>query len=293
MADSSTVASSADPIIYRESFDRVKGKIRAVPEVELQQINVDPLQAAALVLKAEPAVRAMRPRLLAAFTNFDVAAFDELPDYARALIHTATVFRSVAPEATGLAELQSEAAKQCDNVAADLNAAAQRGQINGSRLKELRPAMGYQNTAANLLLLAEIARANWSKLEGKTYLTQDELRQMEALAARLIDVSNQRERVPTILDEPGRDYQASFTLFYRTYTKVRRAIAFLLEEEGRGDDIDDILPSVFNGRAAGKKKQENANLVPVTTLPPHIAATAPASVPVRVGMPDSDPLTPQ
>jgi hypothetical protein len=86
----------------------MKDKIRAVQESELQQINVDPLQAAALVLKAEPAVRAMRPRLLAAFTNFDVVAFDELPDSARALIHTATVFRSVAPEVSGLAALQSE-----------------------------------------------------------------------------------------------------------------------------------------------------------------------------------------
>jgi hypothetical protein len=154
--------------------------------------------------------------------------------------------------------------------------------------------MGYQNTAANLLLLAEIARANWSKLEGKTYLSQDELQQMEALAARLINVSNQRDRVPTMLDESGRDYQASFTLFYKTFTKVRRAIAFVLEEEGRGDDIDDILPSFFNGRAGSKKKQdETTKLPPVAPVPPHIAATAPAVVPVRIGMPDSDPLTPQ
>lgn len=294
MAEPSTVVTSADTIIYRGSFDRRKDKIRAVPESELQQINVDPFQAAASVLKAEPSVRAMRPRLLAVFTKFDVEAFDELPDYARALIHTATVFRSVAPDATGLAELHAEATKQCDNAAADLNAATQRGQINGSRLKELRSQLGYQNTAANLLLLAEIARANWSKLEGKTYLTLDELQQMEALAARLIDVSNRRDRVPTILDESGRDYQAAFSLFYKTFTKVRRAIAYVLEEEGRGDDIDDILPSFFNGRASGKKKQEDSVKVPApVVVAPHVAATSPAALPGRVGMPDSDPLTPQ
>ena len=75
---------------------------------------------------------------------------------------------------------------------------------------------------------------------------------------------------------------------------ITAAIVFVLEEEGRGDDIDDILPSFFNGRASGKRKQdESTKLPPAVPVPAHIAATAPAAIPVRVGMPDSDPLTPQ
>jgi hypothetical protein len=66
---------------------------------------------------------------------------------------------------------------------------------------ELKGGTGYRDTVHNVHLLAQIYRANWNKIEGKTYFTQGDIRHADALAKRLNDALADRDTRPGALEE--------------------------------------------------------------------------------------------
>lgn len=300
MAEATAVDTSVDAPIYLESFERQKSAIRAVPTDDLLTVNVEPLLALQAMHRALPRVSAMRARLVEEFKSFDRAKFDNLRDYGYAFAHATTLLRAAEPQVSGFDQLANECSEMRSKLDAYLRAAIEAGVLSTSRLSELKGTVGHRNTAHDLLLLAQIYRANWSKLEGKTFFTQADIRHADALAARLNAAAAERDAKPGSYDEVSLDRQRAFTLFITAYDYVRRRVRVLLEEDGQDDALDDIMPSLRNNRASGKKRTEAAE------SPANAAPAAPANGAVarstlqplagtggRVGMPDSDPFTSQ
>lgn len=293
MEELPVVDMSADAPRYRESFNRLKDKFRAIPEKDLLTLNVEPHVAVTLTLRALPEVKAMRSRLIAEFTNFDVEAFDQLEDYAMALQHANTVYEAAAPDAGKFEALLRDATKQREILEADLKAAIARGHINGLRMRELRGGAGYRNVAADLFILAEIARSEWPKLDGKTFITQAELNRAERFAEDLNSAIAERDRLPGKINEAADDRQRAFTAFARVHGKTRRAIQYLRDEYG---DVDEIMPSIYNGRARGRKRESEESTPPEGTDEPSVDLDVPGSAgaeppqDIPVGMPGASPF---
>jgi hypothetical protein len=300
MAEPSAVqVSDKDAIIYREAYQRQEAEIRAVPDSELATPNVEAQQALTTTLQGYPSILALRPKLIKMFTDFDPKALDNLADYAMAHLHCTTVDKASVPQTSPGGALLEEGTKLCDALGADLNAAAQRGTINGAPLKASKGTAGYRNVADTLLLYAEVAHANWPKLEGKTHLTQAELRHAEALAARINTFLADRAREEGMKSDAELQSQRAFTLFFRAFQSVRRDVGYVLDREGKADQLDEIMPSIHNGRGPAKKRPEVAA---TSAQPANATAAASSTAPAaplgafpgtggRVGMPDSDPFT--
>ena len=294
MTEPSATDMPAEHPRYRESFNLLKEELRAIPESQLITLNADPMVAVTTTLTSLPAIKAMRGRLIAEFTKFDVASFDKLEQYAMALAHADTVYRASAPDATRFEALLQSSVNHRDILHADLRAAVARRHINGERMKELRGGNGHLNVVHDLFILVQIARTDWPKLEGKTFLTPTELNDAELSAEELTGAIAERDRQPGHLNEAADDRQRAFTAFVRAHSKVRRAINYLREEYG---DVDDIMPSFYNGRAGSPRKRPETDAekapAPTSSTPGAIAAPVPAAPTGsgRVGMPDSDPFT--
>ena len=301
MPEPSVVDTSAEsPPRYHEAFDRTKAERDAIAAEDLLTLNVDPQIAVTTTLTALPAIKAMRSRLIAEFSNFDVASFDKLEDYAIALSHANTVDLAAAPDATKFEALLQKCGQEREVLRADLNAAIARGHINGERMKELRGGAGARNVIVDTFILLQIARTDWAKLEGKTFITLEQLNRTQRATEDLNSAVAERDREPGQINEASEDRLRAFTLLARTHGKVRRGIQYLRDEFG---DASDIMPSFYTGPASGggKKRPEaeaNKPQLPPATLAvgaaPAVSATPAPAVPAasaRVGMPGSNPFT--
>jgi hypothetical protein len=294
MTEPSTVDLSAESPRYREAFNRLKGELRAIPADSLLTLNVEPPVAVTTTLRSLPAIKPLRSRLIAEFAKFDTESFDKLEDYAMALSHADTVVEAAAPDAVKFDALLQSCIKQRDVTDADLRGAVARGHINGERMKELQGGNGYRNVAHDLFILVQIARTDWPKLDGKTFMTKAELDRSERAAEDLTAAIAERERLPSKINEAVDDRQRAFTALARAHAKTRRAIQYLSEEHG---DVDaTIMPSFYNGRASGRGRPETDAGEPEEP-PATTPDVSPAPVPTaptgsgRIGMPDSDPFT--
>jgi hypothetical protein len=297
MPDASVVQTSADDPIYLEAFDRQKLRIRAVPNDTLETVNIEPLQAIQATQKALIRVKPMRERLIKEFTSFDVSNLDNLLDYSHAFAHATTLLRAAEPQITGFEALVEECSDELGKLEAYLRAANQAGVISTSRLGELKGGPGHRNIVHDLLLVAQIYRANWAKIEGKTFLTLGNIRHADAIAARLNSALAERESKPIGFDEVSLDRQKAYTLYYRAYMRVRSAVRHLLEQDGQEDLLEGIMPSLHANRGPrrrGKESETEEPVSPVTgvvSVLPQSDALPLTGTGGKVGAPDSDPFT--
>ena len=273
----------------RAAYDQVLAEIRAVPDSLLMPITVDIPSTVTKALGAWREIRALREEI-SGLPKFDLAAFDKLETYALALAHANTRYLAASEPLAPLSELFDEAVKRRETLASDAQALAQRGLLNGQKLKDLKGAVGYKNVAQDLLTLAELVRANYPSLAGKTAVTVEELDRVEVLAYQVLDAVGERDQGPAVVAESNDLRQRAFALFGRTYEQARRAIAYLRFEQG---DLDDIAPSLF-ARSGTRKRSESEEAPPEAPVAPGAgsaqgtSAQPPASAPV--GLPGSDPF---
>jgi hypothetical protein len=111
--------------------------------------------------------------------------------------------------------------------AQNATALAQRGFVDGQKLKELKGPKGYRNVAFDLFTLAALLRENWDKVLGKTAVQAMELDQAETLADRLLTAIGAREQAPAVAAETADNRQRAFSLFVESYDHARRALTFV------------------------------------------------------------------
>lgn len=296
MPEPSVVQTPADPL-YIEAFERQKLTFRALPEDTLETVNLEPIQAIQLTQNALVRVKPMRERLVKAFTDFDVRDLDNLLDYSHAYAHATTVLRAAEPEVSGIDALVAECSDELGKLEAFLRAAKRAGVITTSRLDELKGGPGHRNIVHDLLLVAELYRANWPKIEGKTFLTQADIRHADAIAARLNSALAERDSRPLALDQASLDRQKAYTLFYLAYSRVRSAVRHLLENDRKEYLLDEIMPALHTNRGPRKRgkdsngEESSAPNTGVVSVLPAGDALPLTGTGGKVGTPDSDPFT--
>jgi hypothetical protein len=281
---------------FRDAYQRYLDEFRALPNSEISQVNLDVPTAVTSTLGALAEIRALRPQIASEIPSFDLVRFDKLEGYTLALGHAHALYLAASEPTESLEELSKTAAGTRELLSSDAAALAQRGFIDGVKLRALKGPIGYRNLAFDLFTLAALLRDNWAKVAGKTAVQLSELDAAETLADRLLTAVGNREQGPAIVAETSDIRQRAFTLFVKAYDDVRRAVSFLRWHD---DDADTIAPSLYAGRGNGRRKAP-AQPAP-TPVPAAVSGNAPAAAakepaaadaaPHALGLPGSSPYT--
>lgn len=252
------------------AFERELPAIRAVPESEFAAINVDVQSSVATALGAWPEIRALRDQIVKDVSSFDITLLDNLESYTLALGHAQTEYQTATETPASLLALANEAIKWRTILLNDATTLISRGLLSEAVLGELKGINGHKNIAFDLFALANVLKKNAAAIASKTSVSQDELVQAQVLADKLVTAVGEREQAPVIAAEAVRDRQAAFTLFVNAYDEVRSVISFLRRKQG---DADSIIPSLYAGRAAPKRKPADEK-VDTQTVPAAESSTS-------------------
>lgn len=272
----------------REALVKVRPEMAALEQKDLLQIQVDPMTAVTTARGALAQIRAFRSLLLQ-LPEFEIKNLDNLELYASATIQTQSVFLGASAPPEHFQELVAEATELRELLLSDATALAHRGIINGSRLGDLKGAVGYRNVASDLLTLGNMIRADWSRVAAKSGVTEAELDRAEVVGDQLLNDIGVKQLAPAAIAAVALERQQAYTLFMNAYDQVRRAIGFVRWNE---DDADVIAPSLFAGRK--RKPHTDAEPTPnVEPAAPKVDASEPtvaAATKPAEGLPGADPF---
>jgi hypothetical protein len=279
---------------FQAAYDKLLDEIQAVPSSDYEIINIDIPSAITTVIGALPQIRALRPRVVAELSQFDVGRFDKLEGYALALGHAHAGYMAASQPAESLEAMGEEATDLRDRLLSDATALAHRSLIEVDRLKQLKGIKGYRNLSFDLLALARLFRDNWPVLSNKCAVQMDELQRAESLAHRIVTALGSREQAPATVTEAAEIRQRAYTLFIRGYEHAQRAVRFLRAVE---EDWNDITPSLYTRSSARRQTETSAAKPPAhdaSSTAPVVPAAAQATngpqAPPSIGMPNSDPF---
>jgi hypothetical protein len=247
---------------FRRAYETVLDEIRAVPEEDFVRISLNVTDAVTTVLGVLPKVRALGPQLSWAFAAscFPLTRFDQMETYARALGHAQTLYRTSLerPESVrdlAIKALADKAVEWRRILLCDLKVLIKRDLVAPAALGVLKDSNGYQSVVDDLFALANILRQNWTAASDRTPVTINELDQAESVAGQLRTAIGERKHAVVTASQAARDRLAAFALFVGTYREIREAVQYLRHKQG---DLSAFAPSLYDGRSAGKKKENNS-----------------------------------
>lgn len=129
------------------------------------------------------------------------------------------------------------------------------GVFDPNVLARIRKGSGYLNMAEDLSALCVLFRTHWSRVKGRTAVTQEEIEHAQRLAEELIVRQGRRmhERGRNTRRDAGDDVRdRCFTLFLRAYDECRPAAAYLRRHEG---DAEHFAPNLFTKDKQGSRKK--------------------------------------
>ncbi len=279
---------AADKSAFAESYNKVIGEIRAVPDAELAEHNVSINGSVTTILGALPEIVALRPEI-AKLPQIDQKLVDGLGDYARAAGEANSRYAIAMGPESDLQDLYEAAMREREVLRSDASALATRGIIDPARLSAFKGLTGFKNVAFELIDWANLMHEVWPTIEGKTALTQAEIEHAKDVGEKLVVAAGLREQGPAMVQDVARVRDQAFTLMMRAYDEVRRAVTFLRWKQG---DADTIAPSLYAGRGGrGKATKADATTDTAPTAPaaPTNGANN-APVATAPGMPGGSPL---
>jgi hypothetical protein len=265
---------------FSAALEALRPEIDAIPHDELEPIRLDIAVAIVTALGVIHRVEAFRDRVAAEIGPTAAVHIDRLEKSAHACggahalylttLHGADVDQMV----TSLGQTRRVLLLEAEGLVA-------KKRLPGSVLGALVGGTGYKAMCMDVLQLVSALRAEWTAIESHTPVTALELDQAEALANALATTLGENEQAPSAAAELR---SRAYTFFVRTYDEVRRAISFVRWDEG---DVDDIIPSLFAGRA--RKKDDGIGDEPVTPITPTNGSPT-HGVPIAPGMPGAPPF---
>ncbi len=247
---------------FRKAYEQRLGEFGFVRVEDLLQIQIDITAGVTTTLGCVPHILALRDEVVSELPFFPIAKMDDLESLALALGYSHTLYVAASEPVGPIQAYAEELTKTRDTFTIDVTALAQRGLVDGARLKELRGTNGYKNVAWDTMTLVAMFRTHWDAVSGKTGVTLADLDRAEDLADKLTTAVGLREREVKAASEAHETRQRAYTLFVNAYDEVRRALSYLRWHKG---DLEEIAPSLFSNRRAPKKADE-AN--PVVAAPP-------------------------
>lgn len=237
----------------------------------LVEVNLDVILAANTATGVTPEVEKYLDRIVDELPKFDSTQVAKLPRAALAVVFAHSMHAAATGKEDRLNPLYQEAVQLCDVLGDEARLQIKRGHLHPNALENLKGGQGYRNTQHDLQLLVGIFRNNQTNLAGKSMTTDEELARGEKLVSWLIQAVGLKEQGPAERARTAEMLSRAFTLFTRTYSDLRRAIAYLLWHDG---DVDKVIPSLYAGRG-GSKKKETTDATTVAT--PAVAANAGAA----------------
>ena len=208
-----------------------------------------------------------------------------LRDYALAMNHWHSVVKMAQAPAPDLSGAVDAGVTTRDRIVKDLSALAAHGLLEANAFASIGGTASYRKVGQDLIDLGTLIHARWSDIGAKSLLSlsaaDDAIRQGQEILRTMVE----RDRAPTNLATASLLRSKAFTLFSRTYDDARQALLFLRRREG---DVDSILPTLYPGRGASKKRSDERTAEPTPTEPgtpngPTHGAPATATEPPSTG----------
>lgn len=244
-----------------DAFRSVLPELEALSPERLQPITTDIPSAVATALGALPRLMAQRDAL-ATLPDFDLARFDKIELYARALNYAHRLFLIASQPPDDLRALQEEGAQLREVLFKDASAAIARGLIPKDALDDLKGVNGYKNTALDLQILVGALQENWTKVKGRCGTTEEELAYADKLVIHLLRTVGTREIGPEGVAQTTDARLRAYTLLVSAYDDARRALSYLRRHTG---DADRIAPTLFGPRNSKKKESSESDIATETT----------------------------
>jgi hypothetical protein len=251
-----------------------RSEIDALADAEVLVPRVDVNAAALTAIGAMPEIEAQRAQIVSRFHDAGARTLDRLVPLAQLLMFVQAGFVAVAeadlePMARALMEKRTA-------LASAASALVERGIVAKKALPELVGGQSYQARVTDTFALIRFFRANASIVASHTWASESHLVAAYAAATEFGQAFARRDQARAGTTASARDRARVFTLFFRTYERVRRMLTFLRWHAG---DVDRIAPSLYAGRRG--RKSDDVAPPPVPTDPTHV---------VPPGLPGADPF---
>ena len=256
-----------------------RSEIDALHESDVLTPRVDIAAAALVALGARPNIDLHRAAVNAVFGEAGNRTIDRLQVLARGLmlaqaITTATTAEDLEPMAQEVMGLRNSL-----HLAA--SALVERGLVSRKSLGELIGGQSYQARVTDTGALVSWFLSLPSAVRAQTKVTDLELARAREMAEELGIACAARDQARAGSSRVLRDRARMFTLFFRTYQRVRQMLSFVRWHE---DDLEQIAPSLYAGRRTRRRSErvDGPELVSPSPLAP-----SPAPSP---DMPGGDPF---
>lgn len=269
----STPATSFDPLAsFRSEIDALLPKHLLKPRVDVP--------AAALVaIGTMPHIEVHRAALVRQFGEAAGRTLDRLVPVAQAAIaaHASVVAaaeRDLEPMARELGEVQQ-------GLYLAASALVERGAVHRKALGKLTGGQSYLALVTDTMSLVAWFYALPSDTRAQTKVDAAQLEAADTLAQTFGMAFGHREQALAGTSPEARDRAAMFTLFFRTYDRIRQMLTYVRWAE---DDVERIAPSLFGGRTSRKGPVRG----PAPNGPAPVSPT-PVN-PISPDMPGADPF---
>lgn len=255
-----------------EAMEQFRAEISAMTDEEVLTPRVDIVAAALTAIGAMPEIEAQRAAIVAIFGDAAGRTLDRLGPSARGVL-------SAQGDALTATEHDLEVmARDLMEVRTQLFLAAsaliERGLVAKKSLAQLTGGQSYQARVTDTIALTKWFRKNASKIATRTKVDETELARAEAITEAFTTAFAEREQAGAGSGRPARERARMFTIFFRTYERVRQLLTYVRWHKG---DVDQIAPSLY---ARSPRKQDDDVVV---------AAPTDTNV-VPPGMPGADPF---
>jgi hypothetical protein len=251
----------------------LRAELSRIPEADLLHPNVDAVGVLTLIRKVLHGLADLRPEIQQ-LPRFDVGNLERLELLAMGFLGAQAQYATIKERNKEPSALVAEGVALRARLLSDAKALVRRGLLAADPLNDLRGGRGYKQVAADLLLLATLLETRFGALAGKCATTQEELARAEALADRLIGVASENREPRKAEAEALETRMRAFTLFFRAYCQVRRAVQYLRFDEGDADQLAPSLTGNRKSRQARKTRKPRKNDTDQTNALSHAPSVA-------------------
>lgn len=264
--------SQSPPIdLMAEAFDTCADEMRALPEAKvIRRLNVDPSVAVSVILGALPGLQPLRDAMCKQLPDTPVHRIDALETYCYAALHVYTASLTTTDAERDIVALMAEATPLRKRLLMDAVPAAERGLLDAEGLDQVPRGIGRFDVARALLALGALFREGWSKLKGRTAVTDAELQQATKLGVDLLAALGHEDQSPAPTREVLALRMRAYSLLLDTWDECRRAVTYLRWHE---DDVADFTPALTGPRGPRARKDDSTE--EPDTKPEDSAATPP------------------
>lgn len=259
-----------------EAYDRVLPEIQAVDPDKVRSVNVEVTTAVSRVLGAAPKILALCTDQGQKTPGIDFASLRQLETYAYALQEAHVRCLSSGKSPDELRALTEEGDSLRALLRSDVAALVNRGLIDPARVSSCQGQPGYKTIATELGILASVMLSCWPQIQGKSCVSEQELRRAQSIAEALLAYLGSREQSPEAKAAASEVRDRAFTLLADNYDIARRVVTYLRWNDG---DADQIAPSLYGGKRRSRRDDNDDDNDDVPAVTPGAAPvnTTPAN----------------